>query len=104
MLVANGAAGNIAPIYGIEADFKSGHLAQFNVLLGDRILAAIQALGPPAADSTIWTGEKIIETPSKPGLTCQRLTAYSRLSMVRIRCAFSNLGKHRHLGRAAGCF
>jgi neutral ceramidase len=93
MLVANGAAGNIAPIYGIEPDFKSGHMAQFNVLLGDRILAAIQALGPPAADAAIWAGEKIIETPRKAGLTFpEELNAYSRLSMVRIPVRFLKLG------------
>lgn len=93
MLVANGAAGNIAPIYGIESDFKSGHLQQFNVLLGDRILAAIQALGPPVTDTAIWTGEKIIETPRKSGLVFpEELAAYSRLSMVRIPVRFLKLG------------
>ena len=37
MLYINGAAGNIAPIYSVYPDPRSGHLTQFNVLLGDKI-------------------------------------------------------------------
>lgn len=40
MLFINGAAGNVAPIYTVQRDPKSGRLGQFRVLLGDRILAA----------------------------------------------------------------
>jgi hypothetical protein len=98
LLVANGAAGNIAPIYGIEPDFKSGHLTQFNVLLGERILAANRSLGPPLADAVLSSGEKIIETPRKTGLGWpEELAAYSRVSssgtpMVRIPVRFLKLG------------
>jgi hypothetical protein len=68
VLYVNGAAGNMAPIYSGYPNPRSGHLTQFNVLLGDRILAALQSLGSPAADVTLHVGAKIIETPRKDGL------------------------------------
>jgi neutral ceramidase len=68
VLFVNGAAGNLAPIYSVYADAKSGHLSQFNVLLGDRVLAAVRALGPATADVTLWTAELSIATPQKEGL------------------------------------
>ena len=45
----NGAAGNIAPIYSVYADASSGHLSQFRVLLGDRVIAAARTM-PPGTD------------------------------------------------------
>jgi len=68
MLYINGAAGNIAPIYSVYDDNRSGHLTQFNVLLGDRILEANQNLGPANADVSLWGAEKWLETPRKQGL------------------------------------
>jgi Neutral/alkaline non-lysosomal ceramidase, N-terminal len=80
VLYENGAAGNLAPIYSVYPDPKSGHLAQFDVLLGDKILAALGALGPPSDSVSLWTGEKIIETPRKQGLDWPaELSQYSRL-------------------------
>src|SRR6266536_948070 len=38
MLYINGAAGNIAPIYSVYDTPRAGHLTQFNVMLGDKIL------------------------------------------------------------------
>lgn len=79
MLYENGAAGNLAPIYSVYPDPKSGHLAQFDVLLGDHILAAIAALGPASENVSLWTGEKTIETPRKPGLDWpEELAGYAR--------------------------
>lgn len=68
MLYVNGAAGNIAPIYSVYPDPKSGHLSQFNVLLGDRILSANRNIGAGLSEVTLWAGEKIIETRRKAGL------------------------------------
>ncbi len=68
VLFVNGAAGNLAPIYSVYADARSGHLSQFNVLLGDRILAAARAMGPAAADVTLSTSELAVATPQKEGL------------------------------------
>jgi neutral ceramidase len=68
VLFVNGAAGNLAPIYSVYSDARSGHLSQFNVLLGDRVLAAVKAMGPATADVTLWTAEQPIATPQKEGL------------------------------------
>lgn len=79
LLYENGAAGNMAPIYSGYSDPKSGHLSQFDVLLGDHILAAVAALGPASESVALWTGEKTIETPLKEGLDWpDELNAYSR--------------------------
>lgn len=81
MLYVNGAAGNIAPIYSVYNDPKSGHLTQFNVLLGDRILAANRAIGAATGDVKLWAGEKWVDTPRKQGLDwTDDLTAYARTS------------------------
>jgi hypothetical protein len=68
MLYINGAAGNLAPIYSVYPDFNSGHLSQFRVLLGDRILAANRKLGPTTSEVEFSLGAKIVETPRKEGL------------------------------------
>ncbi len=81
VLYVNGAAGNMAPIYSGYADPRSGHLSQFNVLLGDRILTALHSLGPATGDASLWVGEKMVETPRKEGLSWpDELSAYSRTS------------------------
>jgi len=68
MLYINGAAGNLAPIYSVYPDFKSGHLSQFRVLLGDKILAANREMGPTTSEVELSLGAKIVETPRKEGL------------------------------------
>lgn len=68
MLYINGAAGNLAPIYSVYPDFKSGHLSQFRVLLGDKILAANGKIGPTTSEVELSLGAKIVETPRKEGL------------------------------------
>src|SRR5262249_17285927 len=68
MLYINGAAGNVAPIYSVYPHFKSAHMTQFSVLLVDRILAANRSIGHTTQDVTLWTGDRIIETPRKPEL------------------------------------
>ena len=68
VLYVNGAAGNIAPIYSVYPNARAGHLSQFRVLLGDRILAAFKAMGPGAAEVNIRHGERIVETPRKEAL------------------------------------
>jgi hypothetical protein len=97
MLYINGAAGNIAPIYSVYPDPKSGHLTQFNVLLGDRILAANRMTGGATSETTLWTGEKIIETRRKEGIGWpDDLPEYSRISpagtpLVRIPVRFARI-------------
>jgi hypothetical protein len=68
VLYVNGAAGNIAPIYSVYPDPSSGHLSQFSVLLGDRILAAVSALAPGTSDVIMRTADTVVETPRREGL------------------------------------
>ncbi len=68
VLYINGAAGNIAPIYSVYANAKAGHLSQFRVLLGDRILATVKSMGPGTDEVRIQHAERIVETPRKEGL------------------------------------
>jgi len=94
MLFINGAAGDIAPIYSVYPDFKSSHITEFNVLLGDRILAANRSMSPATAEVTLWTGEQVIETPRKAGMKwAEDLGDYLRetsegTTMVRIPVRF----------------
>lgn len=68
VLFVNGAAGNLAPIYSVYPDAKSGHLSQFNVLLGDRILAAAKSIGAATPDVSLSAGEQSVATPNRDGL------------------------------------
>jgi hypothetical protein len=68
MLYINGAAGNLAPTYTVYPNFESGHLSQFRVLLGDKILAAYRQMGPATADVRLALGEATVETPRKAGM------------------------------------
>ncbi|MBS1830674.1 MAG: neutral/alkaline non-lysosomal ceramidase N-terminal domain-containing protein [Acidobacteria bacterium] len=64
MLFVNGAAGNIAPIYSVQNDPKSGHMGEFRVLLGNRILEANRGL-VAGNEASMWLGEKWVETARK---------------------------------------
>jgi neutral ceramidase len=68
LLFINGAAGNIAPIYSGYPDYRSAHLTEFNVLLGDRILEALEGLPRATSDVSLRTAERIVETPRKAAL------------------------------------
>ncbi len=68
MLFINGAAGNVAPIYSVQRDPKSGRLGQFRVLLGDRILEANRTITATSPEATLRLGSLTVETPRKAGL------------------------------------
>lgn len=68
LLFINGAAGNLAPIYSVYPNPKAGHLSQFKVLLGDKILSANKEIKSGRSDVKLFTGSMIIETPRKPNL------------------------------------
>ena len=97
MLYVNGAAGNIAPIYTVTDNPRSGHLSEFNVLLGDRILEANRAMGAATAEVKLWAAEHVIETPRKNGMGWpEELGAYSRVPsagapLVRLPVRFLRL-------------
>lgn len=67
MLYINGAAGDMAPIYTVQPDFRAAHINEFNVLLGDRILAACRSLGGSFDTVRLFSGEAVVETPRKAG-------------------------------------
>jgi hypothetical protein len=84
VLFVNSAAGNLAPIYSVYPDPKSGHLSQFRVLLGDRISAALARLGAATADVAMSASELPVATPQRSGLDWpQELSAYSARVPVR---------------------
>ena len=79
MLYINGAAGNLAPIYTVYPDFESGHLSQFRVLLGDKIIDANRKIGHTTSNVTLALDEQIVETPRKPGMGwAPDLASYTR--------------------------
>ena len=69
MLYINGAAGNIAPIYSVYDTPGAGHLSQFGVLLGDKILDTVQRTKVSFSPVELAAAETTIETARKPGLT-----------------------------------
>jgi hypothetical protein len=79
MLFINGAAGDLAPIYSGYADPREGQLAQFEVLLGDRILAANETASATTGEVKLKLGGITVETPLKDGLAWPaELSAYAR--------------------------
>ena len=97
VLFINGAAGDTAPIYSVYRDPKSGHLSQFRVLLGDRILQANSRLAAGVAGVTLQLHESYVESPLKPGLTWpQELAKYGKTdggkTLVRLPVRFLTMG------------
>lgn len=81
LLFINGAAGNLAPIYSVYPNPKAGHLSQFKVLLGDKILEANKEIVNSRSDIKLFTGSHIIETPRKPNLSWPKdLSRYTQTS------------------------
>ena len=96
VLYINGAAGNIAPIYSVYPNERAGHLSEFRVLLGDRILAALARLGPGTGEVAIRHAERIVETARKPEITWpDGLGAFARTEngrpLVRLPLRFVRL-------------
>jgi hypothetical protein len=67
VLFVNGAAGDLAPIYTVQPDFRAAHITEFNVLLGDRILAANSAMRATSAEVRFRPLQKVVETPRRKG-------------------------------------
>ncbi|MFN0170802.1 MAG: hypothetical protein ACKV22_30655, partial [Bryobacteraceae bacterium] len=94
LLFINGAAGNLAPIYTVMPDPKSGRLSQFRTLLGDKILAANRTIAATTRDVTLKAGAITVETPRKAGLGwTDELASYTRststgATMVRLPARF----------------
>ena len=86
VLYVNGAAGNIAPIYSVYADPSSGHLSQFRVLLGDRVIAAARTMAPGTDRVVIRHGAQVVETPRREDLAWpDELATYATSDRQRIK-------------------
>lgn len=99
MLYINGAAGDIAPIYSVYPTPESGHLSQFRVLLGNRILTGLKSDPSPAdLDTRLVLDDIIVETPRKPGISWpEELSRYAgesslRVPVVRLPVSFLRIG------------
>jgi hypothetical protein len=86
VLYVNGAAGNIAPIYSVYADASSGHLSEFRVLLGDKVIAAARSMPLGTDRVTIRHAAQIVETPRRPDLAWpDELAPYATPDRQRVR-------------------
>jgi hypothetical protein len=84
VLYEQGASGNMAPIYTVYPDPGAGHLSEFRVLLGDKIVEALQRIGPSTDDVTLSTAGLTIDTPRKDNLAWpDELAAYSKTEAGR---------------------
>ena len=94
MLYINGAAGNMAPIYTTQENFRAAHITEFNVLLGDKILAANDSLGKATSKVRLRPGQSMVETPRRKGFPWDdSLAAYLRADkgetgMIRLPVRF----------------
>lgn len=99
MLYINGAAGNIAPIYSVYPNARAGHLSQFKVLLGDKILEANKKIEADVDNIKLVTGSLTVETPRKPGMKWSSdmgkytNTTKSGVNMVRLPVRFLKINK-----------
>lgn len=68
LLFINGAAGNLAPIYSVYPNPEDGHLSQFKVLLGDKIMEANNRIKCSSSPVKFFASSVMIESPRKHGL------------------------------------
>jgi neutral ceramidase len=100
LLFINGAAGNLAPIYSVYPNPRAGHLSQFRVLLGDKILEANKKIITTTDSVKLFTGSIMVETPRKTKLTSwpSDLSKYTRTTkeganMVRLPVRFLRINQ-----------
>ena len=99
LLFINGALGNLAPIYSVYPDEKSGHLSQFRVLLGDKILRANKSITTTTDKVRLQASGLIVETPRKTGMGwSDDLDAYTRttstgVNMVKLPLRFLKINE-----------
>lgn len=78
MLFINGAAGNLAPIYSVYPGARQGHLGEFRVLLGDKILEANRAIANTTDQVSLVSRKLVVETPRKDMGWPEDMASYSR--------------------------
>lgn len=99
LIFINGAAGNLAPIYSLYPNPQSGHLGQFRVLLGDKILDANRNISNTTNKVVLCPGSLTVETLRKPGLSWPSdFGSYTRpintnVDMVRLPIRFLKINE-----------
>ena len=99
LIFINGAAGNLAPIYSVYPDPGSGHLGEYRVLLGDKILEANRKISTTTDEVVLCPGSLIVETPRKPGLAWPSdfgnytRTTNTGVNMVRLPIRFLKINE-----------
>jgi neutral ceramidase len=99
LVFINGAMGNLAPIYSVYPDPRSGHLGEFRVLLGDKILAANRMISNTTNEVILNTGAIVVETPRKAGMNWPSdLDDYTRTTragdtLVKLPVRFLNINE-----------
>jgi hypothetical protein len=99
LLFINGAAGNLAPIYSVYQSPVAGHLNEFKVLLGDKILDANRKITTTNDTVKLFTASCTVETPRKPGLGWSASllkytkTTNSGTNMVRLPIRFLKINE-----------
>ncbi len=99
LIFINGAAGNLAPIYSVYPNPESGHLGEFRVLLGDKILDANRKISTTTKEVVLNSGAITVETPRKAGLGWPaHFTSYTRttntgINLVRLPIRFLRINE-----------
>ena len=98
MLYINGAAGNMAPIYSVYPNAEAGHLSQFKMLLGDKILEANKKIETDVDSIKLVTGSLTVETPRKQGMEWSSdlnryTTTKAGVNMVKLPVRFLKINK-----------
>ena len=99
VLFINGAAGNIAPIYSVYPDARSGHLYHFKVLLGDKILEANKEITTAVDSVSLQTGGITVEGRRKENLSWpsylgKYTTTKGGVNMVKLPVRFLKLNNN----------
>jgi neutral/alkaline ceramidase-like enzyme len=94
VLFINGAAGNLAPIYSVYPTAEAGHLSQFRVLLGDKILEANKKIFSTSDSVKLFSSSLTLVTPRKANLSWPSYlndyttTTKSGVNMVKLPVRF----------------
>lgn len=94
VLFINGAAGNLAPIYSVYPTAEAGHLSQFRVLLGDKILEANKKILSISDSVKLFSSSLTLVTPRKADLGWPSYlnnytsTATNGINMVKLPVRF----------------
>jgi neutral ceramidase len=94
VLYVNGAAGDLAPIYTSYPDAESAQMSQFNVLLGNKVLDALDRLTEPTAQVPIRTARLVVRTPARPDVGWPaELSAYRTDTEVLLPVRVARVGE-----------